>query len=86
LENFSTAFVAQKQEGRSTITVRIDTVRPIGGGQEALKLDFDFAMSSGDLQARLVERYLTEAHGASNDIFGRLIAQTYHDYIEGEEI
>jgi len=80
--HFSTAFTVATPGG--LITTRIEPVRQQDGRGEALLLDFDYEKTK-DLNVSRIGKHMDEAHSHLNDMFRRLVTESYRQYIEGRE-
>jgi len=83
LRYFSTAFSVAAPGG--IITTRIEPIAQEGGAREALLLDFDYEKTEG-LDVNKIGKHLDEAHKHLNEMFQKLITESYHQYIEGREV
>ena len=82
-ENVSIVLISKATDG--SITTKIESVKRADQEQEALVLDFDFAMTEGLSFSKLTE-YVTIAHKQTRALFESLITDEYRQYLRGEEI
>lgn len=85
-DNFnSMSFVFSSTVGAGTIQTRIEHAIAEDKSQEAILLDFDYALQS-DLTFDNIETYLEESHKVTKAMFEGMITDEYRRYIRGEEI
>lgn len=82
-ENLSIVFMSKVPDG--AITTRIESIMRLEDRQEALLLDFDFAMTENLTFAR-INSYVKKAHEQTRLLFENLITDEYHEYLRGETI
>ena len=82
-ENLGIVFVSRVEGG--AITTRIESILRSNDQQEALLLDFDFAMTE-KLQPSKIETYAKKAHKQTRALFENLITDEYRQYLREETI
>ena len=82
-ENLGIVFVSRVSGGK--ITTRIDSIIRSNDQQEALLLDFDFAMTE-KLQTSKIGAYVRKAHKQTRSLFENLITDEYRQYLREETI
>ena len=82
-ENLGIVFVSRVSDG--AITTRIESILRSNDQQEALLLDFDFAMTE-KLQASKIGTYVRKAHKQTRVLFESLITDEYRQYLREETI
>ena len=82
-ENFSIVLISKTAYG--SVTTKIEPAMRADGGQEALVLDFDFAMTE-NLAFSKLSSLVIKAHGKTRLLFESLITDNYREYLRGEEI
>jgi len=82
-ENLSMVFISRVPDG--TITTRIETIIGSDDQQEALLLDFDFALTEKIAFSR-INSCVSRAHEQTRAIFENLITDDYRQYLRGEMI
>ena len=82
-ENLGIVFVSRVSDG--AITTRIESILRSNDQQEALLLDFDFAMTE-KLQPSKIETYAKKAHKQTRALFESLITDEYRQYLREETI
>ncbi len=82
-ENLSIVFVSRVEGG--AITTRIESILRSNDQQEALLLDFDFAMTE-KLEPSKIETYAKKAHKQTRALFESLITDEYRQYLREETI
>ena len=82
-ENLGIVFVSKVEGG--AITTRIESILRSNDQQEALLLDFDFAMTE-KLQPSKIETYAKRAHKQTRALFESLITDEYKQYLREETI
>ena len=82
-ENLGIVFVSRVADG--AITTRIESILRSNDQQEALLLDFDFAMTE-KLQASKIGAYVRKAHKQTRALFESLITDEYRQYLREETI
>lgn len=83
LENVSMVFISKVSSG--SITTKVESVVRADRQQEALVLDFDFAMTERLHLSKLGD-YVTIAHEHTRTLFEDLITDEYRQYLRGETI
>lgn len=83
LENVSMVFISKVSSG--SITTKVESVVRADRQQEALVLDFDFAMTER-LHFPKLGDYVTIAHEHTRTLFEDLITDEYRQYLRGETI
>lgn len=66
------------------LTVQIHEMESVNGIQSAIVLDFDFAMSGGELHIDRVEEYLEASHTETKRLFEGLLTSRYRSFLRGE--
>jgi uncharacterized protein (TIGR04255 family) len=82
-ENFNFVFMSKVSGG--TITSRIESIIRAEDQQEALLMDFDFAMNDKIVFSKL-NSHVNKAHEQTRIIFENLITDEYRQYLRGETI
>lgn len=82
-ENLSMVLISRVPDG--TITTRIETIIRSDDQQEALLLDFDFAMTE-NLVISKIGSSVRKAHEQTRSLFENLITDDYRQYLRGETI
>ena len=82
-ENVSIVFISKAPGG--TITTRIESIIRSNDQQEALLMDFDFAMTE-KLSFSRINSCVSRAHEQTRAIFENLITDDYRQYLRGETI
>lgn len=82
-ENLSMVFISKVADG--SITTKIESVVRGDRQQEALVLDFDFAMTE-NLRFSKLEHYVIIAHKHTRALFESLITEQYRQYLLGEAL
>lgn len=82
-ENLSIVFISSVSDG--TITTRIESIIRPDDQQEALLLDFDFAMTE-KLAPSKIGSHVKKAHKQTRALFENLITDEYRQYLRGETI
>jgi uncharacterized protein (TIGR04255 family) len=82
-ENVSIVFISKAPGG--TITTRIESIIRSNDQQEALLMDFDFAMTEKISFSR-INSCVSRAHEQTRAIFENLITDDYRQYLRGETI
>lgn len=82
-ENLGIVFVLRVSAG--TITTRIESIIRSDDQQEALLLDFDFAMTE-KLQTSKIGSYVRKAHKQTRNLFESLVTDEYRQYLREETI
>jgi len=82
-ENLGIVFVSRVTDG--AITTRIESIIRSNDQQEALLLDFDFAMTE-KLQTSKIRAYAKKAHEQTRTLFESLITDDYRQYLREETI
>jgi uncharacterized protein (TIGR04255 family) len=82
-ENVSIVFISKAPGG--TITTRIESIIRSNDQQEALLMDFDFAMTE-KLSFSRINSCVSRAHAQTRAIFENLITDDYRQYLRGETI
>ncbi|RLC30196.1 MAG: hypothetical protein DRH37_05890 [Deltaproteobacteria bacterium] len=83
ITNLSTVFISEVEEG--TITTRIESIMRSDDQQEALLMDFDFALTER-LFLTEIKKYVNKAHKQTREVFESLITDEYREYLRGETI
>ncbi len=83
LENLSFVLVSRVTNG--SITTKIESVRRKDAQEEALVLDFDFAMTEG-LSFSKLGKYVKISHEHTRALFEELITDEYRQYLRGQTI
>lgn len=83
LENVSMVFISKVSSG--SITTKVESVVRADRQQEALVLDFDFAMTEKLYFPKLGD-YIKIAHEHTRILFENLITDEYRQYLRGESI
>ena len=81
--NLSVVFMSKVQDG--TVTTRIESIIRSEDQQEALLMDFDFAMTEGITLSR-INSCVNKAHKQTRNLFEKLITDDYREYLRGEMI
>lgn len=76
-----TAEVPTLSGGR--LTVQVKEVEHTDTSQQAILLDFDFALTR-DLHIDNIEQYLDDSHTATKRLFEGLLTERYRRYLQGE--
>lgn len=66
------------------LTVQIQEMESVDGIGSAIFLDFDFAMSGGELHIDRVEEYLEASHTETKRLFEGLLTSRYRSFLRGE--
>jgi len=82
-ENLSIVFISKAPGG--TITTRIESIIRSDDQQEALLMDFDFAMTE-KLSLSKIDSCINKAHKQTRELFENLITDDYRQYLRGEMI
>jgi uncharacterized protein (TIGR04255 family) len=82
-ENLSIVFISRTPGG--TITTRIESIIRSDDQQEALLMDFDFAMTE-KLSLSKIDSCINKAHKQTRELFENLITDDYRQYLRGEMI
>ena len=82
-ENLGIVFVSRVAGG--TITTKIESIIRQEDRQEALLLDFDFAMTE-NLQFSKIGIFIEKAHEQTRGLFESLITEEYRQYLREETI
>jgi uncharacterized protein (TIGR04255 family) len=82
-ENLSMVFISKVPDG--TITTRIESIIRSDDQQEALLLDFDFALTE-KLEFSRINSCVSKAHEQTRALFESLITDDYRQYLRGETI
>lgn len=82
-ENLSVMFMSKVRDG--SVTTRVEAIIKEADQQEALLLDFDFAMTEKLFPSKL-NRRVNNAHRQTRHLFELLITEQYRQYLRGEEI
>jgi len=82
-ENLSMVFISKVPDG--TITTRIESIIRSDDQQEALLLDFDFALTE-KIAFSTINSCVSRAHEQTRAIFENLITDDYRQYLRGEMI
>ncbi|PXF56402.1 MAG: hypothetical protein C4B58_13530 [Deltaproteobacteria bacterium] len=82
-ENLSIVFISKVPEG--SITTRIESMIRTDDQQEALLMDFDFAMTE-KLSLSKIGSCVSKAHKQTRELFENLITDDYREYLRGEMI
>lgn len=81
--NFSVVFMSKVQDG--TVTTRIESIIRSEDQQEALLMDFDFAMTE-EITLSRINSCVNKAHKQTRALFENLITDEYRHYLRGETI
>lgn len=79
-ENISLVFTSRVEDG--SITTRIEPIIRTNDKQEALLLDFDFAMAQ-DLDFSKLGTYVDNAHSHTRTLFEGFITDSYRKFLRG---
>ena len=82
-ENLSMVLISKVPDG--TITTRIESIIRSDDQQEALLLDFDFALTE-KLAFSKIHSCVRKAHSETRALFENLITDDYRQYLRGETI
>ncbi len=82
-ENLSMVLISKVGDG--SITTKIESVLRTDRQQEALVLDFDFAMTEKLVFSKL-DGYVKTAHEHTRTLFENLVTNEYRQYLRGEKI
>ena len=82
-ENLNMVFISKVGDG--SITTKIESVVRGGRQEEALVLDFDFAMTE-NLHFSKLGDYVIIAHEYTRELFENLITDQYRRYLQGEAL
>lgn len=82
-ENFSIVLISKTPDG--SVTTKIEPAMRADREQEALVLDFDFAMTE-NLTFSKLNSLVKKAHDNTRLLFENLITDEYRGYLRGEEI
>jgi uncharacterized protein (TIGR04255 family) len=82
-ENLSMVLISKVPDG--TITTRIESIIRSDDQQEALLLDFDFALTE-KLAFSKIHSCVRKAHNGTRALFENLITDDYRQYLRGETI
>lgn len=82
-ENLSMVLISKVPDG--AITTRIESIIRSDDQQEALLLDFDFALTEKIAFSR-INSCVSRAHEQTREIFENLITDDYREYLRGETI
>jgi len=82
-ENLSIVFISKVPEG--SITTRIESIIRTDDQEEALLMDFDFAMTE-KLSLSKMSSCISKAHKQTRELFENLITDDYRQYLRGEMI
>lgn len=66
------------------ITVQIQEMEGANGIESSIFLDFDFAMSGGELHLDRVDEYLENSHTETKRLFEGLLTSRYRSFLRGE--
>lgn len=72
----------------ATVTTKLNTLINDDTKQEALLLDFDYAIESSatNLELSNVENYMDEAHKFTRQLFEDLVTDEYRQYLKGDTL